>query len=325
MPPPPPPLPADSRKDVHVIGFGAVGQAFYKLLLRLLADKAAGTEGLRRIAFYAPELTERSEEVVGGVTLSKAPCGGVERGTLTAVLDSLGAKPGDILLELATRIDTPTIWEEAKRRGLHFANSGFDCWPDVEQDLEALDELKKHAVFDGRRHQHASATGAAAAPRLCCRPRARARDDSHSRAPRMTPAAAAESVLTMFMARLRKNRSSTHGTRETAKVRKPMSASRMILAAGWSAGAHGWRGTTAGSGACTRASERWSWRATAERGGRRLVAAWAMAGATRRSCRLGAHSRTTWRRAVARSSVLGLLAGPHEVVTSPRWQRRGRS
>lgn len=134
---------------MHVIGFGAVGQAFYKLLLRLLADKVAGTEQLRSVAFYAPELTEKSVEVVCGVTLSKAPCGAVERGTLSSVLDSLGSKPGDVLLELATRIDTPTIWAEAKKRGLHFANSGFDCWPDVELDLEALDELKKHSDFNG--------------------------------------------------------------------------------------------------------------------------------------------------------------------------------
>lgn len=43
--------------------------------------------------------------------------------------------PGDVVIELATRIDTKTIWMEVKKRGCHFLNSGFDVWPDVTLDL----------------------------------------------------------------------------------------------------------------------------------------------------------------------------------------------
>jgi homospermidine synthase len=117
---------------IHVIGFGSVGQAFHRMLTKASEQKQLGV--ITSVSFYAPEIKEKK---VDGL-FSFHPCPAVERETLVPVLDLIAAKPGDILLELATRIDTITIWKAAKARGLHFINSGFDCWGDVELDLENL-------------------------------------------------------------------------------------------------------------------------------------------------------------------------------------------
>ena len=54
---------------------------------------------------------------------------------------------GDIVMELACRIDTKTIWGEVKKRGCHFLNSGFDVWADVELELDLLDAMTKDPLF----------------------------------------------------------------------------------------------------------------------------------------------------------------------------------
>lgn len=55
--------------------------------------------------------------------------------------------PGDIVMELACRICTHTIWKEVKSRGCHFLNSGFDVWADVELVLDLMDAMAKDAAF----------------------------------------------------------------------------------------------------------------------------------------------------------------------------------
>ena len=52
-------------------------------------------------------------------------------------------KDGDVVIELATRIETQVIWREVKQRGGHFLNSGFDVWADALLDLAGLDNLQK--------------------------------------------------------------------------------------------------------------------------------------------------------------------------------------
>jgi homospermidine synthase len=54
---------------------------------------------------------------------------------------------GDIVIELACRIDTHTIWKECKSRGVHFMNSGFDVWPDITLDLDLMQNIFKDAVY----------------------------------------------------------------------------------------------------------------------------------------------------------------------------------
>lgn len=54
---------------------------------------------------------------------------------------------GDVVIELACRIDTHTIWKECKSRGVHFMNSGFDVWADVTLDLDMMQNIFKDAVY----------------------------------------------------------------------------------------------------------------------------------------------------------------------------------
>jgi homospermidine synthase len=54
---------------------------------------------------------------------------------------------GDIVIELATRICTHTIWKECKSRGVHFMNSGFDVWPDITLDLDLMTLMAKDPIF----------------------------------------------------------------------------------------------------------------------------------------------------------------------------------
>lgn len=105
----------------QVIGFGSVGQALHRMLTKVASLGELGA--ISKVDFYAPEIKEARTD---GPLFSFHPCPAVERETLKAVFDLIAAKPGDVLLELATRIDTITIWKEAKARGLHFINSGFD-------------------------------------------------------------------------------------------------------------------------------------------------------------------------------------------------------
>lgn len=55
--------------------------------------------------------------------------------------------PGDIVIELATRIDTHTIWRECKSRGVHFMNSGFDVWADITLDLDMMQNIFKDPLY----------------------------------------------------------------------------------------------------------------------------------------------------------------------------------
>jgi hypothetical protein len=43
---------------------------------------------------------------------------------LVGVVDGFALKAGDIVVELATRVDTVTMWAEVKSRGAHFLNTG---------------------------------------------------------------------------------------------------------------------------------------------------------------------------------------------------------
>lgn len=122
---------------------GAVGQAFHRLLQKITTALPGALDRIAQITYWAPEITEARDE---GLYRFR-PIPPVTRTTLATILDGFELREGDIVLELATRIDTPTIWGEVKRRGAHFANTGFDCWPDVELDLEALEGLKTHADF----------------------------------------------------------------------------------------------------------------------------------------------------------------------------------
>jgi hypothetical protein len=93
-------------KRMHIIGFGAVGQAFHRMLQRVIAAGGLDKYGISSINYYAPEIKEVRKD--GIFTFNPAPA--VERDTLMKVLDLIAPSPGDILCELATRIDTITIW-----------------------------------------------------------------------------------------------------------------------------------------------------------------------------------------------------------------------
>ena len=45
---------------------------------------------------------------------------------LVGVVDGFALKAGDIVVELATRVDTVTMWAEVKSRGAHFLNTGAE-------------------------------------------------------------------------------------------------------------------------------------------------------------------------------------------------------
>jgi hypothetical protein len=54
---------------------------------------------------------------------------------------------GDVVIELACRIDTHTIWKECKSRGVHFMNSGFDVWADVTLDLDMMNNVINDPLY----------------------------------------------------------------------------------------------------------------------------------------------------------------------------------
>ena len=65
------------------------------------------------IKYRAPEITEEKTDGI----FSFAPGPVVTRETLVPLLDSMNLVKGDIVMELACRIDTKTIWTEVKKRG----------------------------------------------------------------------------------------------------------------------------------------------------------------------------------------------------------------
>ena len=95
------------------------------------------------IHVWAPEIKAPSVEGL----FNFHPCAPVSRETLVGIVDGFKLAAGDIVVELATRIDTVTMGAEVKSRGAHFLNTGFDVWPDVELDLNLLDGLRAHAAF----------------------------------------------------------------------------------------------------------------------------------------------------------------------------------
>jgi homospermidine synthase len=124
-----------------VIGFGSVGQAAYKMLGVIVA-KGLLPE-ISAIKYRAPEITEEKTDGI----FSFAPGPVVTRETLVPLLDSMNLAKGDIVMELACRIDTKTIWTEVKKRGCHFLNSGFDVWHDVVLDLDLLEKMTQDPFF----------------------------------------------------------------------------------------------------------------------------------------------------------------------------------
>lgn len=129
------------KKTLNVIGFGSVGQAAYKMF-KVVVDKGLLPE-VERIVYHAPEIKERREDGI----FTFIPCAPVERHTLAPLLDSMNLKEGDVVIELACRIDSATIWREVKTRGCHFLNTGFDVWADLELDLALIEALQKDAFF----------------------------------------------------------------------------------------------------------------------------------------------------------------------------------
>ena len=130
-----------AQKSLHIIGFGSVGQAMYKTLAVVIGKGLLPNVG--KIAYRAPEITEASQDGL----FSFAPGPVVTRETLVPLLDSMQLVPGDVVIELACRIDTRTIWLEVKKRGCHFLNSGFDVWSDVVLDLDLMDKMAKDEAF----------------------------------------------------------------------------------------------------------------------------------------------------------------------------------
>eukprot|EP00386_Alphamonas_edax_P016012 GDKI01048957.1.p1 GENE.GDKI01048957.1~~GDKI01048957.1.p1 ORF type:complete len:120 (-),score=45.61 GDKI01048957.1:20-379(-) len=111
------------KKNLVVIGFGAVGQAWLKKLRAVISRGLLECVGA--VHFWAPEIKEFKQDGVFTFhpLLETAP-EGFNRGNLEAILDAMSLKEGDILMELATRIDTGDLWKAVKRRGAHFLNSG---------------------------------------------------------------------------------------------------------------------------------------------------------------------------------------------------------
>lgn len=128
--------------DVHIIGYGSVAQAL-EVRLRI-ADKDGSLMPIAKVSFFAPEIKEECR-IDGVFSYHNAPM--VERETLAKVLDMIKLAPGDIVLDLATRIDTIEIWHEVKRRLCHFLNSAFDVWGDMELDLNLLDNIRKDPLY----------------------------------------------------------------------------------------------------------------------------------------------------------------------------------
>jgi len=129
-------------RTLHIIGYGAVGQAMHALL-KIVIKEGKLPEFTGGVHFWAPEI--KAESVEGSLSFSPIPF--VTRETLGPILDGMKLAPGDVVLEAATRIDTQTIWKDVKARGAHFLNSGFDVWPDVTLDLAGLDELQADPAF----------------------------------------------------------------------------------------------------------------------------------------------------------------------------------
>ena len=132
---------AAAERTIHVIGFGSVGQAMHKTLGVVIARGQLA--GIKAIKYRAPEITAASQDGL----FSFAPGPVVTRETLLPLLDDMKLVPGDIVMELACRIDTRTIWLEVKKRGCHFLNSGFDVWSDVVLDLDLMEKMAKAPEF----------------------------------------------------------------------------------------------------------------------------------------------------------------------------------
>lgn len=131
-------------KDVtlNVIGFGSVGNAFNQVLPGLIAKGELPSE-VKAVRFWAPEFKEYKKN--GLVDFNPSPM--VTKDTYIKFLDDMKLVEGDLVIELGTRISTRELWNEVKRRGCHFLNTGFDTWADQELDMSLVEGLTKHPDY----------------------------------------------------------------------------------------------------------------------------------------------------------------------------------
>jgi len=144
----------EPARKIFIIGFGSVGRS---MLVRFKTAKKNGTLApFDRILYFAPEITldcsnnAGFEECVNDDTFGFYHIPLVTVETLASAMESFtrhGACEGDVVLELGCRICTVSIWRECKARGLHFCNSGFDVWGDLELDLDGIDVFRNDPEF----------------------------------------------------------------------------------------------------------------------------------------------------------------------------------
>lgn len=128
---------------INVIGFGGVGHAFFSVLPGLI-ERGELPKKVKAIRFFAPEIPG-NKQVTDLISLH--PCPFVTAETYMAFLDELELVPGDIVVELGTRISTKQVWGEVKKRGCHFVNTGFDTWADQDLTMSDLVDLTKLPHF----------------------------------------------------------------------------------------------------------------------------------------------------------------------------------
>ncbi|GMH54663.1 hypothetical protein TL16_g01719 [Triparma laevis f. inornata] len=139
------------QRKLFIIGFGSVARS---MLVRLRsAVKAKTIAPFSHVTYFAPEITATCgfEKCVDDEVFSFRHIPQVTVKTLGALMNTLvaaGAADGDVVCELACRIDTVTIWRECKARGLHFCNSGFDVWEDQELDLDNIKVFRNDPEFN---------------------------------------------------------------------------------------------------------------------------------------------------------------------------------
>jgi homospermidine synthase len=142
-----------ATKNVYVLGFGSVARA---LLIRLRGARESGTlDPIAKVFYFAPEIPSEGafEGFENDDVFTFNHCHVVDcEAAVPKIFDLFkanGAKEGDILVEVACRVDTLTMWKAAKANNMHFCNTGYDVWGDQVLDLEGLDNMSKDPVFEG--------------------------------------------------------------------------------------------------------------------------------------------------------------------------------
>lgn len=137
--------------NVNIIGYGAIARAVEVRLK--IADRDGKLMPIGKVSFFAPEIKESCTEEPElkkpriETVFNYHNCGPVGRDTFKALLDKMNLAPGDVVLDLAARIDTVAVWHEVKRRNCHFLCTAFDVWADLELDLMAIDNMRSDPVF----------------------------------------------------------------------------------------------------------------------------------------------------------------------------------